>query len=249
MQLTVAVGSTSKRIPVFIRDARDTAGNGLTGLVFNSAGLTWTYWREDEGNAAGTAVTLATATRGSFTSGGFIEKDSSLLPGYYELGIPNAALATGAGWVRMELTGAEGMVPLEVLLELVVVGTTINETIALGVAAHVGISAIASTVGAFALGVGAGAAPVPAGAAAVDSIEVDSTVGASFAAGLMDHQSLPPAVLVGVTPAPQVSARAAIALGVGARAQFSDQVTFGQVRRGKTSVAVTAKSTGKATVR
>ena len=111
-------GTTSKRLGVFIQDSSKTTGEGLTALLFNSAGLTWYYWREDEGNADATSVTLATATRGTFTSGGFIEKDATNLPGFYEIGIPNAALATGAGWVVMGLKGATNMAELTLEVQL-----------------------------------------------------------------------------------------------------------------------------------
>lgn len=118
MELNITKGTTSKRIPVFLQDAAAGDGSGLTGLVFNTSGLIWTYWREDQGNAGGTAVTIVTATRGTFASGGFVEKDSSLLPGMYEIGIPDAALASGADWVVMMLTGADGLVPRVILIEL-----------------------------------------------------------------------------------------------------------------------------------
>lgn len=118
MKFLIPKGTTSKRVPIFVRDASKTDGSGLAGLVFNSTGLKMYYWREDEGNAGGTAVTLATATRGSFTSSGFIEKDATNLPGEYELGLPNAMLASGAGWVNAQLYGAANMVPVPLEIEL-----------------------------------------------------------------------------------------------------------------------------------
>lgn len=118
MLLSIRAGTTSKRIPVFIADSSSTTGAGKTGLAFDTASLVWYYWREDAGNVAGTAVTLATATLGTFTSGGFKEKDSTNMPGDYELGIPDAALAAGAKWVKMMLKGATNMAPLPILIEL-----------------------------------------------------------------------------------------------------------------------------------
>ena len=101
MKLEIVKDSTSKRIGVFIQDTTSTKGEGKTGLAWNSANLTWYYWRESAGDAGGTEVTKASATRGTFTSGGFVEKDATNMPGFYELGIPNAALATGSNWVLM----------------------------------------------------------------------------------------------------------------------------------------------------
>ena len=119
MKLRIKKGTTSKRLAIFIQNSSVTTGAGLTGLLWNSAGLTWYYWREDEGAVGGTAVTLATATRGTFASGGFIEKDATNLPGFYEIGIPNAALITGADWVVMQLKGATNMAQLTLEIELV----------------------------------------------------------------------------------------------------------------------------------
>src|SRR5271154_1613045 len=91
-------GSTSVRIPITVLDTTKQDGSGLTGLVYNSAGLAWSFWRADDGNAGATSVTLVSATRGTWTSGGFVEKDSTNVPGDYELGVPNAALAAGSTW-------------------------------------------------------------------------------------------------------------------------------------------------------
>lgn len=144
--LSIPENSTSQRVPVFIRDSLSPNGAGLTGLVFNSSGLIWTYWREDAGNVAGTAVTLATATLGTFTSGGFVEKDSSLLPGWYELGIPNAALASGAKWVRLQLTGAAQMVLADFVIEITAGSTSSFSYVGSGELTFEGASLTATSV-------------------------------------------------------------------------------------------------------
>lgn len=93
----------------------------MTGLTNASSGLTWYYWREDTGNAGGTSVSVVSATRGTFTSGGFIEVDATNLPGFYELGVPNAVLASGAKWAVMLLKGVTNMVPVPIEIELTAV--------------------------------------------------------------------------------------------------------------------------------
>jgi len=117
-KLTVKAGSTSKRIAIFVTDASSTVGAGLSGLVFNSLGLTAYYWREDAGDVGGTAISLVTATRGSYTSSGFIEKDATNLPGCYEVGVPNAVFAAGAAWAVLVIKGASNMVPVTIEIEL-----------------------------------------------------------------------------------------------------------------------------------
>jgi len=112
----VLTGVTSKRMVIFVKAS--STGSGLTGLTHSSSGLTWSWWAENTGNAGGNAVTIASATRGTWTSGGFVEIDSSLLPGMYEIGIPNAVLAAGASWAVMQIFGASGMLPVTVELQL-----------------------------------------------------------------------------------------------------------------------------------
>lgn len=119
MKLILKKGTTSKRIAIWIADSSSSTGAGLTGLAYNTASLVAYYWREDTGNAGGTAITLATATRGSFTSGGFKEIDATNLPGWYEIGIPDAVVATGSGWAILHLKGAANMAPLPIEIQLV----------------------------------------------------------------------------------------------------------------------------------
>lgn len=114
MKLKITAGTTSKLARIFIQDSSATDGSGLTGLVYNSAGLTW-YWIQD-GDAAPTAVTPATATVGTWVSGGFKEIDSTNMPGVYEIGIPNAALDTN-GTTHMLLKGATNMAPVAIEIE------------------------------------------------------------------------------------------------------------------------------------
>lgn len=97
-------GTTSKVIRVFIRDTSQTDGRGLTGLVFNSAGLVAAYCRQ--GDSSATALTLVTATPGTWTSSGFVAVPG--FAGLYELGLPNAAVASGQT-VQVILSGAANM--------------------------------------------------------------------------------------------------------------------------------------------
>ena len=115
MKLAIKKGTTSKRVMVFIQDSTSTTGAGKTGLT--SASVTCYYCREDDGDVGGTAVSLVSATRGTWTSGGFVEKDATNQPGFYEVGLPNAALVTGADWVNFHIKGTGiAMLPLEIQL-------------------------------------------------------------------------------------------------------------------------------------
>lgn len=112
------VGSTSQRITLRIADSSSGLGALLTGLVHNSAGLTAYYIKD--GDSSATAITLVTATLGTWTSGGFIAVDGTNMPGLYEFGIPNAAIASGVRTTFM-FKGATNMVPYVVAVDLTAV--------------------------------------------------------------------------------------------------------------------------------
>lgn len=108
-------GTTSKLLRIFVLDSSKTDGSGLAGLANDTSGLTWYYICE--GVSAATGVTIISSVVGTWSSSGFVEVDAVHMPGVYELGIPNAALATGDSVIMM-LSGAADMTPVVVEIEL-----------------------------------------------------------------------------------------------------------------------------------
>jgi len=95
--ITIAPGSTSQSIELYL---------GVTGLTFATSNLAAYYVRNQ---AAPVAITLVTQTAtGAWSSGGFAEISSSLVPGVYRLDVPNAAFAAGASDVTIVVRGASG---------------------------------------------------------------------------------------------------------------------------------------------
>ncbi len=116
-KLQLLAGTTSKLIDVFIQDTSVTTGAGLTGLTNASGSLTWYYYRE--GAASAVQVTsIASMTLGTWVTKGFIVIDGTNMPGMYQLGVPDAALAAGAKSVVMMLKGAANMAPVLIEIEL-----------------------------------------------------------------------------------------------------------------------------------
>ena len=115
MKLKLNRGTTSKILRMFIQDSSSTTGAGLTGLTNASSGLTAYYIRE--GDATPTQIALVAGTVGTWSSGGFKEIDSGNMPGWYELGVPNAVLASGNS-TGVHLKGATNMAPLPIEIEL-----------------------------------------------------------------------------------------------------------------------------------
>lgn len=117
MKLIFKKDSTSKMAYIFVPDTRYGDGRGLTGLAYNTSGLSGYYWRP---GATGSATTwgLASSTLGTYTSGAFKEVDATNLPGIYEIGIPNGAIATGASHCIAMFKGASNMAPVCIEIEL-----------------------------------------------------------------------------------------------------------------------------------
>jgi hypothetical protein len=137
---TVNKGATSQIIPFSAYDSSSTTGAKLTGLVYNTASLTAYYSRTGVTGSA-TAISLVTATKGTYTSSGFIAVDATNMPGDYELHIPNAALATGADSVFIQIKGATNLVPVNIFIEL-------TDVLDLGTDDRVLVSADSHTTGA-----------------------------------------------------------------------------------------------------
>jgi hypothetical protein len=116
MKNKLKAGSTSQILHVFIQDSSVSTGAGLTGLTNASGSLVAYYMRE--GASAATAITLASATLGTYTSGGFKEVSSANMPGVYEFHPPDAAIAAGAKRVVIILKGATNMAPCVLEIEL-----------------------------------------------------------------------------------------------------------------------------------
>ena len=114
MKRKLKAGSTSQTIPIFVQDASSTIGAGLGGLTYQTSGLTAKFRRQ--GQSAWTTVSLVAATLGTWTSGGLVADGG--VAGCYELSIPDAALAAGATWVTIQLSGAANMLPVLIEIEL-----------------------------------------------------------------------------------------------------------------------------------
>ena len=115
-KLQLVKASTDVTVYVFIQDDTATDGSGLTGLVYNSAGLTCYYVRS---LAAAAQLTLATQTvTGAHSDGGFVEVDATNLPGVYRLDLSDTIVATGVDSVLVMLKGATNMAPVLTEIQL-----------------------------------------------------------------------------------------------------------------------------------
>ena len=117
MKLEIKKGSIDQTLIIFISDSSSTTGAGLTGLVYNTASLVCYYARP---LAVAAALTLATQTvTGAHSDGGFVEIDSTNMPGIYRLDLSDTIIASGVDSVVLMLKGAANMADLPIEIQLV----------------------------------------------------------------------------------------------------------------------------------
>ena len=122
-KLAIKKGATDVTMNLFIQDSSVSTGAGLTGLTFETASLTCYYVRL---GAAAVEISLVTQTvTGAHSDGGFVEIDSTNMPGVYGLDLPDAVCATGVPSAVVMLKGAENMAP--VLLEIQLTDFDLND--------------------------------------------------------------------------------------------------------------------------
>jgi hypothetical protein len=134
-KVQVKSGSTSQSFLVFAANSAATTGAGITGLLYNTSGLVGYYFRSNgaSGDTTATSITLATASLGTFTSGGFKEVDATNMPGLYEVGIPNAVFNSGFRTAVVMYKGASNLAPI--VIEFEMTGTDVTDSVRFGLTA------------------------------------------------------------------------------------------------------------------
>jgi hypothetical protein len=116
MKQIIPPGTVNFIAHVFIQNSAATTGVGLTGLTNATASLAAYYIRP--GDAAPTAITLANSAVGTWANGNFKEVNATTMPGIYELGYPNPAVAAGVAQCAFLYYGAANMAPLPIEVQL-----------------------------------------------------------------------------------------------------------------------------------
>lgn len=101
-----------------------STGGRLTGLAFDTAGLTAYYVHHITTPTAITLTELA-AVNSAYSEGGFIEIDATNMPGLYRLDIPNSVYDDVESLV-ITLQGAANMVPVSIFIQLVYINPQDN---------------------------------------------------------------------------------------------------------------------------
>jgi len=118
--------TTSYIIEVMLRDS--TTGQGKTSVAYGD--VAYGYWRE--GAATGANGTCVTMSKGTYADHGWVEVDATNLPGVYQFGVPDAAIATGVNAVTvvLKVSGA-----IDCRIRLVLVDIDVRDAVRAGLTA------------------------------------------------------------------------------------------------------------------
>ena len=111
---TVKKGTTAKLLLVYARDAADPR-TGMVGLRHDAKGASAACVRENEPQARN--IPLTQGTLGAHRAGGFTEVNPDVMPGVYQLGVPDELLAENADTVMLVLRFPGAIIdPVEISL-------------------------------------------------------------------------------------------------------------------------------------
>lgn len=146
MKLLIKQNTTGVLTTIFVQNNSVATGAGLSGLAYNTAGLTAYYFRQ--GDSASTAIALVTMTAGTWASGGLVKIDDTNMPGIIQVGLPNACFAN-LGSVVVYLQGAANMAPVVLEFQIVAFDPTVGTNLGLSglPTANPGASGGVQTVG------------------------------------------------------------------------------------------------------
>jgi hypothetical protein len=124
MNYVIVPDSTSQLIEFPVYDSSSATGALLASLTFETANLVAYYSRWGVAGSA-VAMTLATMTKGTWATRGFVAVDGTNQIGRYQFGIPDAAIAaaTGVTGVTITIQGATNMVPVTLNIQFLDLAT------------------------------------------------------------------------------------------------------------------------------
>ena len=114
MSISRQVGTLQELYPVFIQDATVSTGLGLPNLTIST--FSSYYYRSDMTSTS--SVTLvSTGTLGTWSSGQFLQINSTFMRGWYQFCLPNGIFAAGSS-CALHLYGHPSMAPNPILFEI-----------------------------------------------------------------------------------------------------------------------------------
>jgi hypothetical protein len=127
---TILSGSTNQSLYLNIRD---TSGEPLTGLAYDTAGLT-AYYAYDGFDVTRLTLVQLSSNTDAWVDSGFVEVDATNMPGVYRLDIPNAAITALKNRAVVTLSGATNMQRCTEVIDLQQIDAVLTPVLGLSIA-------------------------------------------------------------------------------------------------------------------
>ena len=114
MKISRQVGTIEELVPIFVQDAPVSTGAGFPNLTISS--FSSYYYRSDMTSTS--SVTLvSTGTLGTWSSGQFLQINSTFMRGWYQFALPNGVWANGST-CAVHMYGHPSMAPVVMELDI-----------------------------------------------------------------------------------------------------------------------------------
>src|SRR3990172_8093165 len=108
MTIQVPVGATAQMVDIFVQNATVTTGAGLPNLVISTFSA---YYHRTDMTSTSSVTLVSTGTLGTWSSGQFLQINSTFMLGWYQFCNPNGMFASGSS-VALHMYGHPSMAPV-----------------------------------------------------------------------------------------------------------------------------------------
>lgn len=108
MSFSRQVGTVGQMVDLFVQNATVTTGAGLPNLLISSFNA---YYHRTDMTSTSTVTLVSTGTMGTWSSGQWLQINSTLMMGWYQFCMPNGMLVAGSS-VSLHMAGHPSMAPV-----------------------------------------------------------------------------------------------------------------------------------------
>ena len=148
MTIQRVVGTTGEMVDIFVQDATVSTGAGLPNLVISTFS---SYYHRTDMTSTSSVTLVSTGTLGTWSSGQWLQVNSTFMRGWYQFCAPNGMYANGSS-VALHMYGHPSMAPVVMRYDI----TRLNNQSTVVNASRVGVSSFGIPVGVSSMAIGVG---------------------------------------------------------------------------------------------
>ena len=155
MTIERVVGTTQDMVDIFVQDATVSTGAGLPNLVISTFS---SYYHRTDMTSTSSVTLVSTGTLGTWSSGQFLQINSTFMRGWYQFCNPNGMFVNGST-VALHMYGHPSMAPVVMRYDI----TRLNNQSTVVNASPVGVSSFGLRVGVSSFGLPVGVSSMAIG--------------------------------------------------------------------------------------